>query len=313
MSQHSRRDFLVHSAAGLMALGSSSLLSKAAQSAETPADMAIARWAGAKALGAEEFQKVAVSLTEKSIEALGGMKRFLGKGAVVWIKPNIGWDRTPELAANTNPDVVATLIRLCFDAGAKKVIVGDNPCDLPPKAYEASGIPAAAKKLGAEVLLLDRTRFKEIDIKGERIKSIPIFPGIIESDLVINVPIAKHHRLSNATLCMKNYMGVVENRKLFHQDIPECLADITRFMKPRITVLDAMRVLVDHGPKGGDPADVKVKTTVAAGVDIVALDAFGAELLGKKPTDVASVVKGQQAGLGKMDYRSLALRELSVS
>lgn len=296
-----------------MALGTSSLWSPVGQGAESPAEMAIARWTGAKDLSDPEFQKVAISLTEKAIDAIGGLKRFMGRGDVVWIKPNIGWDRMPELAANTNPDVIATLVRLALDAGAKRVIIGDNPCDLPPKAYAASGIPEAVKKLGAEVIMLDRTRFRETAIKGDRVKSIPIFPGIMEADLVINVPIAKHHGLARVTLGMKNYMGVIENRKLFHQDIPTCLADITRFMKPRITVLDGMRVLMDHGPKGGNPADVKAKTTVAASTDIVALDAFGAELLERKPTDIPSIVKGQQDGLGRMDYRSLALREIAVS
>jgi uncharacterized protein (DUF362 family) len=108
-------------------------------------------------------------------------------------------------------------------------------------------------------------------------------------------------------------MGVMENRGTFHQAIPVCVADLTRFMKPRIAILDAVRILKDHGPKGGNPADVAIKTTVAAGVDLVALDAFGAEILGKKPTDVPTIVKGQEVGLGKIDYRSLALKEIAVS
>jgi uncharacterized protein (DUF362 family) len=112
---------------------------------------------------------------------------------------------------------------------------------------------------------------------------------------------------------MKNYMGVIDKRNLFHQDIPTCLADLTRFLKPRICVLDCMRVLTAHGPKGGNLADVAAKMTVAAGVDIVAMDAFGAEIMGRKPQDVSSIVKGEKWGLGKVDYRSLALREISVS
>jgi len=254
-----------------------------------------------------------VGLTEKAIEGMGGLKRFVGKGDVVWVKPNIGWDRTPELAANTNPDVVVTVVRLCFDAGAKTVKVGDNPCDLPDKTYVSSGIPAAVKAVGAEVIMLDRSRFRDTAIGGERVKSIPIYPEILDCDLVINVPIAKHHGLANATLCMKNYMGVIESRNVFHQAIGECVVDLTRFMKPRITILDAVRVLTGHGPKGGNPADVQMKMTVAAGVDTVALDALGAELLGRKPTEIDSIVRGQRAGLGTMNYRSLALREIAVS
>ena len=182
--------------------------------------------------------------------------------------------------------------------------------DLP---YAASGIAEAAKKAGAEVLFLDRTRFRETAIGGDRIKSIPIHPAILECDLVLNVPVVKHHRLATATLCMKNYMGVIEKRNLFHQAIPECLVDITRFMKPQICVLDAVRILTDHGPKGGDLKDVAMPLALAAGTDIVALDAWGAEVLGLKVADVPSIGLGEAAGLGRSDYRSLALKEIAVS
>lgn len=312
-----RRNFLVSSAAaaGALALGSGRLMA-----AEAPRDMVIARWGRAKelsqeqlkALPAKEFQAMSVKLTEKAIEAMGGLKRFVGRGSVVWVKPNIGWDRSPEQAANTNPDVVATIVRLCFEAGAKTVKVGDNPCDLPPKAYASSGIPDAVRDLGAEVVTMDRTRFRETAVKGDRVKTIPIFPGILEADLVINIPIVKHHVLATGTLCMKNYMGVIENRQFFHQDIPACLVDITRFMKPKICVLDGTRVLLNHGPKGGNLEDVAVKATVAVGTDIVALDSFGAELLGKGRAEVKSVLAGEKAGLGKADYQSLALEEITV-
>jgi uncharacterized protein (DUF362 family) len=275
--------------------------------------MAITKWAGPAPQSPAEFAKIATQLTEQAVAALGGMSRFVKRGDVVWIKPNIGWDRTPELGANTNPDVVATLVRLCLDAGAKVVKVGDNPCDLAQKAYASSGIADAARKAGAQVIFLDRDRFREMDIKGERVKSIPVYPEIVESDVVINVPIAKHHVLATATLCMKNYMGVIENRRVFHQDIPTCLADITRFMRPTLCLLDCTRVMLAHGPKGGNIQDVAVRLTLAAGTDIVALDAFGAEMLGRKPTDIGSIVKGHQVGLGTMDYRSLQPKEITLS
>jgi uncharacterized protein (DUF362 family) len=312
MTMHTRRDFLTHSAAaaGMLSLGAGGLL---AQTTDKAPDMTIARWSDKGDADAAQLKNIATKLTEKAIEGLGGMGRFVKKGDVVWVKPNIGWDRTPEQAANTNPQVVAAIIRMCFDAGAKAVKVGDNPCNPADKTYANSGIAAAAKALGAEVVFLDRKRFKETKVGGELIKALPFYPGVLDCDLVINVPIVKHHRLSGATMCMKNYMGVIENRPTFHQAMPTCLADVTRFMKPRICVLDAVRILKAHGPIGGDLADVVVKNTVAAGVDIVALDAFGAELMGKTAKDYKTIVKGQEAGLGKMDYRSLALRELSVS
>jgi uncharacterized protein (DUF362 family) len=311
MTDYSRREFLAHTAIGAAALATQGVLTKSALAAE-PAQMAIARWSGAKDLNGAEIKEAAEKLTEKAIEGLGGMQRFVSKGTVVWIKPNIGWDRRPEQAANTNPDVVATLIRLCLDAGAKTVKVGDNPCDIAAKAYASSGIEAAAKQLGAEVVFLDRSRFKETDIKGERIKSIPIYPEILDCDLVINVPVIKHHSMTTLTMCMKNYLGVVENRRTFHQDLPTCLTDITRFMKPRISVLDAVRVLKTHGPQGGKLADVELKLTLAAGADAIALDAWGAEVMGKKAANIRTVTKGAEAGLGTIDYRSIA-KEIAVS
>ena len=236
---------------------------------------------------------------------------------MVFVKPNIGWDRKPELAGNTNPEVVAAIIKMCFAAGAKTVKVGDNTVHAAARTYETSGIAAAAKAAGAEVVFFDKARYKQVDIGGERIKTLLLYPDVIESDLVINVPIVKHHVLSNATMCMKNYMGVMDNRAPFHQDFAACLADLTRFMKPKLCVLDAVRVLKEHGPSGGKLDDVVVKTTVAAGTDIVALDALGLELLGKEPGQVKkarSIIKNaEEAGLGKADYHSLVLKEIAVS
>ena len=311
MFDRSRREFLIGSAAaGLLAARPDLLL---AQAAAKPADMTIARWTGAKPAADAGMKDIAVKLTEQAIEALGGMKRFVSRGAVVWVKPNIGWDRTPEQAGNTNPDVVATIVRLCLDAGAKTVKVGDNPCDVAEKTYEASGIAAAARQAGAKVVFLDKTRFKEAKIGGELVKTIPIYPEIVDADLVINCPIVKHHRLTTLTMCMKNYMGVIDKRNVFHQAIAPSVADLTRYLKPRLCLLDATRVLKANGPKGGKLEDVEAKLMLAAGVDIVALDAWGAELIGKNPADIASIVKGQEYGLGKIDYRSLAPRELAVS
>jgi len=310
MFDRSRREFLIGSAAaGLLAARPDLLLAQAAK----PADMSIARWTGAKPAADAAMKDIAVKLTQQAVEALGGMKRFVSRGDVVWVKPNIGWDRAPETAANTNPDVVATLIRMCFEAGAKTVKVGDNPCDVAQRTYEASGIAAAAREAGAKVVFLDPTRFKETKIGGEQVKAIPIYPEIIETDLVINVPIVKHHRLAGLTMCMKNYMGVIDKRNTFHQAIAPSVADLTRFMKPRLCILDATRILKANGPKGGKLEDVETKLTLAAGTDIVALDAWGAEVIGKKPEEIASIVKGHEYGLGKIDYRSLALRELAVS
>jgi len=312
MDRQSRRDFLRTSAGlgGALALGGQYVF---AEETTQPLDMVIARWGREKPPEAD-VNKMAGMLTEKAIETLGGMKRFVSKGDVVWVKPNMAWDRAPEYAANTNPEIVSTLIRLCLDAGAKKVKVGDHTCNDSKLTYVSSGIESAAKEAGAEVIQLDENRYKETQIGGNFLKSWPVYPEILETDLVINVPIVKHHRLTTTTICMKNYMGVVGGeRGKWHQDPATCLTEITTFMKPRLCVIDAVRILTNHGPVGGELADVKRVDTVAAGTDIVALDAFGAEILGHKPADIATVAAGEKAGLGKIDYKQLRLQELSLT
>jgi uncharacterized protein (DUF362 family) len=315
MSGSTRRDFLKTSAlvgGGLMAADFSALV-RSALAAESMPAMSIARWDEAALAGAD-LAKAAVGLTEAAIASLGGMERFVNKGDTVWVKPNIGWNRRPELAANTNPEVVGTLVRLCKEAGAKTVKVGDHPCHPARQAYRNSGITEAAEAAGAKMVYLDSKRFKDMSLGGVYLDKWPIYLEVAEADLVINVPILKHHGLTKCSMAMKNYMGVIGgNRSAWHQNMEDCVADITQFMKPKITVLDAVRVLTAHGPQGGDPEDVEVRGLVAASTDIVALDALGASLLGHKPEEIGYVAAAAQRGLGTLDYSSLNPVEKTLS
>ena len=248
----------------------------------------------------------ATRLTAAAIDGLGGMTRFVSKGDVVWIKPNIGWNRRPELAATTNPDVVGTLTRLCLDSGAKEVKVGDHPCHPARQCYRNSGIEGRVEAVGGRMVYLDSKRFRDMKIGGEFLDSWPLYVEIVEADLVINVPVLKHHGLTRLSIAMKNYMGVIGgNRGAWHQNMEACLPDITEFMRPRLTVIDAVRVLKRHGPQGGDPDDVEVRGVVAAGTDVVALDAFASTLMGSDPRSIRTVAAADQRGLGAMDFRSL--------
>ena len=307
MSGSTRRDFLKTSAlvgGGLMATDFLAL-TRAALAADPLPAMAIARWDEAS-LADADLALAAVGLTETAIAALGGMDRFVSEGDTVWVKPNIGWNRRPELAANTNPDVVGTLVRMCREAGAGSVKVGDHPCHPARQAYRNSGIAKAVEAAGGKMVYLDQKRYKDMPLGGEFLEKWPIYLEIVEADLVINVPIVKHHGLTKCSLAMKNYMGVIGgNRSTWHQNMAACVADITRFMQPKLTVLDAVRVLTDHGPQGGNLDDVDVRGIVAAGTDIVALDAFGATLLGHKPEEIGIVAAAAQSGLGTLDFASL--------
>lgn len=257
--------------------------------------------------------KSPADITKAAIDAMGGMKKFVSSGDIVVVKPNMAWDRLPEHAANTNPEVVATIVKLCFDAGAKKVKVFDRSVNDPRRCYKQSGIADAARSLGAEVSFIDNRRFKDISIKGQALTSWPLYKDIFEADKVINVPIAKNHGLAKLTMSMKNWMGVMGGQRgAIHQRIGECLADICMVIKPTLTILDAIRILTANGPQGGDLKDVKRLDTVIAGIDQVAIDSYGATLFGLKGSDLSYVKAGAEIGIGVMDLSRLKIKNLNV-
>lgn len=253
------------------------------------------------------------AITRAAVEALGGMRRFVSRGDIVVVKPNIGWDRTPEQAANTNPAVLAAVVRMCIEAGAKKVKVFDNTCNDARRCYVQSGIEAAAKAAGAEVSHMNERKFKETSIKGEVLTSWPLYQDVLDADKVINVPIAKTHGIAGLTLSLKNWMGVMGGQRgRIHQKIGESLADLALVIKPTLTILDAVRILTANGPQGGNLKDVKKLDTVVAGVDQVALDSFGATLFGKRGEDISTITAAFKRGIGVMDLTKLEIRRLEV-
>jgi uncharacterized protein (DUF362 family) len=217
-------------------------------------------------------------LARRAIQELGGMHRFVSRGDVVVIKPNAAWDRTPEQAANTNPLVVAEICRLCLEAGARRAIVTDVSINDARSCFARSGIAAAARAAGAEVVLPEDRLFREVDLRGQVLHSWPVLEPFLSADKMINVPIAKHHSLTGATLGMKNWYGILGGpRQRLHQQIHESLVDLADFMRPTLTLIDAFRVLLRNGPSGGNPADVALQKTVIAGTDPVMLDACAAK------------------------------------
>jgi uncharacterized protein (DUF362 family) len=254
------------------------------------------------------------AITEAAVQALGGMGRFIARGDVVLVKPNIGWDRSPAQAATTNPEVVATLVRLALAAGAKEVKVFDNPCEDARRCYVSSGIMEAAKKAGARVSYMDDRRFRKMDIKGEALKSWEVYQEAVEVDKIINCPILKHHSLARLTMGMKNLMGLTGgDRARFHWQLDQALADLAAFFKPTLVVLDAVRILTANGPQGGSLKYVKQLNTVAAGVDQVAIDAMGTRLFGITPAEVNLLAVAARRGLGRLDLGTLRIKEVKVN
>lgn len=253
------------------------------------------------------------ALTREAIALLGGMKAFVAKGDKVVIKPNIGWDRTPEMAACTNPEVVRTLVELVLDAGAKKAVVIDNTTNQAKRCYVRSGIQEAVKQAGGDMLFVDDYRIKRMALNGAWLKEWEICLDVFEADKIINVPIAKHHSLCRLTLGMKNWLGGVGGaRNQFHQDLDKAVVDLAAFFKPRLTVLDAYRILVRNGPQGGRPSDTELRKTVAAGVDPVAVDAFAASLFPVEPRELPYLALARERGLGEFDLGKVRLEKRKV-
>jgi uncharacterized protein (DUF362 family) len=250
-----------------------------------------------------------VELARHALENLGGIARFIRPQDVVVLKPNIAWDRVPEQAANTNPDLVAEVVRQCWSAGAKRVIVTDVSCNEPRRCFHRSGIEAAARSAGAEVILPDADLFREVDLGGVMLKNWPVFTPFLEADKLINLPIAKHHNLTGATLGMKNWYGILGGqRNRLHQQIHQSLADLAAFMLPTLTIMDCYRILLRNGPTGGNLEDVALKRTVVASTDPVALDAYVAKAYWNlDPENLPYLQMAANRGLGTVRFDTLSV------
>ncbi len=281
-----------------------------AEATTAPADgaayLAVARGAGADP----------AELTRRAVAAVGGIERFVKSGADVILKPNIcNAYHGPEYASTTNPQVLATLVSLCLGAGAKRVRVFDYPfAGAAQAAYATSGIEAAVTQAGGQMEVMSRMKFRTLALPdGVALKEWQVYGDILDADVVINVPIAKNHGSAGLTLGMKNLMGVVENRNGFHaRGLHQCIADLSTGVKPQLTIVDAVRMLMANGPTGGNLDDVRQADTVIASADIVAADAYAATLFGKAPDDIGYIRLAAEMGLGTKDLQAIKVEEIAV-
>jgi uncharacterized protein (DUF362 family) len=297
-----RRDFLKTAGAGMVG---TALLSSARSEmfAGPPAPHAV--WVE----NGEPDRLLAAAFKE-----FGGVSRFIARGDVVVIKPNIGWDEPPEHASNTNPDLVASLVRSCLDAGAKTVKVFDRTCNNPLRCYTNSGVEEKAKASGADVLHVRDTGFVRKAVGGELVKDWPIFREYLDADKTINVPIAKHHSLSRVTLGMKNLMGVMGgNRGEIHNDFTRKITDIDRAILPTLTIVDGYRILTKGGPRNKNLENVQTKRTLVMSPCMITADYVALDLFGLGLDDVDHLSHAVEQGLARYDVRSLNLQKVKLA
>lgn len=249
--------------------------------------------------------------TRLAISMLGGMGRFVKRGANVVVKPNVLTAREPRYGATTHPDAVGAVIELCWEAGAASVTILDRPTAPPRQAYEVSGIKAVARRFDARLKVLTDRDYERIAIPdGRLLTSWPFVVDVFEADTFINMPCAKSHGLAVVTLSMKNLMGVMGGvRGTVHQDFPHKIVDVSTLIRPHLIVLDAYRVLFRNGPTGGGLGDVRLARTCVAGTDPVAVDAYGATLVGFQPDEVPHIVAAAERGLGEARLDRVRIEE----
>ncbi len=247
--------------------------------------------------------------------ALGGMARFVKKGDVVMIKPNVAFDRPPALAATTHPDALRAVAKLCLEAGAAKVIVADNPINSPTGCFFKSGLTAVAADMGLDLLYPETNSFAPISLDGEILKEWTFFnTPFKKATKVIGLAPCKDHNLCHASMTTKNWYGLLGGRRnQFHQQIHSIVSDFALMMKPTLVILDGMNVLMSNGPTGGRLSDVKPMNTIVAGTDMVAVDAYGYEhLLERDLAELTYLHKAHARGLGNMNWKETSYKEVTA-
>ncbi len=256
-----------------------------------------------------------LALLQAAVDSFSGMSSFISKGDRVVIKPNIGWDRKPEQAANTNPQLVAELVKMCFEAGAAKVKIFDRTCNNPLRCYKNSQIESLSKEYGAEVDQIRDFKFKEFALPdGKLLKEWPIYKDYLDADKVINIPIAKHHSMSRVSLGLKNLMGVMGgNRGSLHNKFTQKINDISAHILPTLTIIDAYRILLRNGPSGGNINDVKIEKALIMSPCTVTADYLALNLFDLTISEVPYIQEAIDRGLNKYDINNLDVIKINLS
>lgn len=254
------------------------------------------------------------AMFDRGIKSIGGISRFVKSGQRVLLKPNISWDATPDGAANTSPGLIATLVKHCLDAGAAKVIVMDHSIEYWKNSLQNSGVHAAAIGAGAVYAPAESEKYySNVAVNGRRLKETMIHEAILECDVLISVPVLKHHGGAGVSIAAKNLMGCVWNRMAYHSGgLQSCIADFLTVRKPDLSIVDANRVITKNGPRGGSPSDIVEMNSLLISQDIVAIDTAASMMLGRKPGEIEHIRLAAEAGLGRMDLSQLNIERIKI-
>jgi len=249
-----------------------------------------------------------IEMVRRTLGALGGMKRFVRPGDRVVVKVNAAFASPPAISATSHPDLVQAVVRACREAGAGDVVVTDNPINDPASCFRLTGIGPAAEAAGGRVVLPTADQFASVSLAGARlIREWPVLFGpLAKADCLIGVAPLKDHHRSGASMTIKNWYGLLGGRRnVFHQDIHTIITELAALVRPTLVILDAVTAMMHNGPTGGSISDLADTNTLVAGVDPVAVDAAGAQILGRRLDQLPHLQQAADAGLGILDYQTL--------
>ena len=258
-------------------------------------------------------------ITKDAVDKIGGMNKFVKKGQSVGLLINSAFSHP---GSYTNPDIVFSVLKMCFDAGAKTVYCLRGESD---NYFKRSSLFKKQKGLINKITKLSGNNI-EVPVKGgSLLKNAEIVSELLKIDVLINIPILKDHSDTKFTCCLKNMMGAAtfKTNKFFHfgsgkntssddwysnvDFLSQCIADLNLLRKPDLNIVDATNFIISNGPSG--PGNLKKENKVVAGKDTVSVDAYCTQFLGLKPAKVSMIVKADKNKTGSMIINKLKIVE----
>ena len=253
-------------------------------------------------------------MVEAGMAKMGGWGKFFKPGAKVAIKPNLAWKSTPEQGGNTHPDILRAFVLAAEARKAKRVTIPENTCQPEKESFPTSGALDALKGTGAKLYRPKPADYKDVEVpKGKICTKAKVSRDLLDADCLVNMPVAKHHGGATLSLSMKNWMGAIDNatRRSWHrQGLHQCIADFSTFLKPTLVVIDATRIMLDHGPQG--PGKLAHPHEIIFSTDPVAADTYAASLFGKTPADVPHIRIAGEMGIGCADLSRIKVERIEA-
>jgi uncharacterized protein (DUF362 family) len=259
-----------------------------------------------------------VQSTIRAVELLGGMGKFVSRQATVGLLINSPWDHP---GSYVRPEITLAVIRMCREAGAKEIGVFKTLGD----GYWRRSALAERYRDDIQGLTFLGGNHREVPLPaGRLLKKADIARGLMDCDVLIDIPIAKDHSGTGFTGSMKNMMGATASgtNMYFHHGsgklgwyddadfLSQCIADLNLARKPDLCIFDGTEVLTTNGPRG--PGKILKPQKVFAGVDRVALDVYGANLIGLEGEEIRTAQMGHAQGLGEIRLERLRIEEVRL-